>query len=100
MWTICIPGASRGQKVLGSLEMELQRAVSCHAGVENQTCVLCKSSKYSQPAQNVCGLRAQNLWKLVLVRNKNKDQGLKSGTVVTAIWKCKCALDCTKTDEF
>lgn len=78
--------ACRGQKrVLDFLGMELQLVVSCHLDVGNKTCVLCKSRKFSHPAQNVFWFRLLNLWKLVLEKSKNKVGELKSGTAMTNI---------------
>lgn len=46
LYTTCIiPGAYGGKK----RDLELQIAVSCHKGAENQVWVFCKSSKGSYP---------------------------------------------------
>lgn len=48
MCTTCIPCAYRGQKrALESLNLELQTAMSCHAGTRNPTWILCENSQCS-----------------------------------------------------
>lgn len=44
VWTICVPGAWKGLKVLEPLELEFQEGVSCHVVGWSQTQVLWKSN--------------------------------------------------------